>query len=363
MQRRPVFRACALLVGLWLNASVVHAQIGRDHINIVGSSTVYPFVTVVAENFGRQTSFRAPKIESMGSGGGLKLFCSGVGMDHPDIATTSRRITNSELALCRRNGVHDIVEIKIGYDGIVLANSKDAPHLRLNTRDLFLALGARVPDPLQPDPEGPGTLVPNPFNNWNEIDPRLPAQPIEVFGPPPTSGTRDKFAQRAMNAGCDSYDWIKALRETEPELHQSICQKFREDGRYIEAGESDVLIVRKLEQSPHAVGIFGFSFLDQNLDRIQGATVEGSSPTYDNILNDGYPLCRPLFLYVNREHLGRVPGLAEFLAAFTADEASGPDGYLAERGFLPLEPAERAENDVVVQSLMVVATGTTARGD
>lgn len=363
MQRRLVFRACTLLVGIWVIASTLHAQVGRGHINIVGSSTVYPFVTVVAENFGRQTPFRAPKIESTGSGGGLKLFCAGVGMDHPDIATTSRRITDTELALCRRNGVRDIVEIKIGYDGIVLANARDAPHLRLNTRDLFLALAARIPDPLQSAPDGQGTLVPNPFNNWNEIDPRLPAQPIEVFGPPPTSGTRDKFAERAMSAGCDTYDWIRALRETDPGLHQSICQKFREDGRYIEAGESDVLIVRKVEQNPHAVGIFGFSFLDQNLDRIQGATVAGLSPTYGNILNDRYPLSRPLFLYVNREHVGRVPGLAEFLAAFMADGASGQDGYLAERGFIPLESGERAANDVVVQSLTAVATGTTARGE
>jgi phosphate transport system substrate-binding protein len=166
-----------------------------------------------------------------------------------------------------------------------------------------------------------------------------------------------------MSTGCDTFDWIKALRETEPELHQSICQKFREDGHYIEAGESDALIVRKLEQNPSAVGIFGFSFLDQNLDVLQGATVEGSGPTYENILNDNYPLCRPLFLYVNREHVGRVPGLAEFLAAFTSDAASGPNGYLADRGFIPLQSAERAENDAIVQSLTAVTPGATARSD
>ena len=363
MRPRLILRACTLVIGLCLTAMSAHAQAGRDHINVVGSSTVYPFATVVAENFGRQTAFRTPKIESMGSGGGLKLFCEGVGLDHPDIATTSRRVTDSELALCRSNGVRDIVEIKIGYDGIVLANSRAAPLLQLSTRDLYLALAARVPDPRLSDHNGPDTLVPNPFETWNEIDPRLPAQPIEVFGPPPTSGTRDKFAQRAMSTGCDTYEWIRALRETKPELHQSICEKFREDGRYIEAGESDVLIVRKLEQNPNAVGIFGFSFLDQNLDRLQGATVEGSGPTYENILNDRYPLCRPLFLYVNREHLGRVPGLVDFLAAFTSDEASGPNGYLTDRGFIPLEPEERAKNDVVIQSLTTVATGTTARGD
>jgi phosphate transport system substrate-binding protein len=350
------------LVGLCLTTSTVDAQLGRDHINIVGSSTVYPFATVVAENFGRQTPFRAPKVEATGSGGGLKLFCAGVGMEHPDIATTSRRITESELARCHSNGVRDIVEIKVGYDGIVVANAREAPPLRLSTRHLFLALAARVPDPRRSETAGPDSLVPNPFESWNEIDPRLPAQPIEVFGPPPTSGTRDKFAQRAMSAGCDTFEWIHALREQNSELHQTICQKFREDGRYIEAGESDILIVRKLEQNTRAVGIFGFSFLDQNLDRLQGATVEGSGPTYDNISNDRYPLCRPLYLYVSREHVSRVPGLAEFLAEFTAAATSGPDGYLAERGFIPLEPEERAENDAVIRSL-TAAAGTTARGD
>jgi phosphate transport system substrate-binding protein len=350
-----------LALVLWMLPA--QAQIGRDHINIVGSSTVYPFATVVAENFGRQFPFKSPKIEPTGSGGGLKLFCGGVGLEHPDIATTSRKIKASELALCRQNGVHDIVEIKIGYDGIVLANARSGPRLRLTSRQIFLALAARIPDPRLADPVGAASLVPNPYRSWNEIDPALPAQPIEVLGPPPTSGTRDKFAERAMSTGCDSFDWIRALRDTDPESHQEICQKFREDGRYIEAGESDVLIVRKLEQNPQAIGIFGFSFLDDNLERIQGATINGTAPTYENILEDEYALCRSLYLYVNREHVGRVPGLPEFLEAFTAAEATGPDGYLAEHGFIPLAEDERRDVEETAQSLTAVGAATSARSD
>ncbi len=359
----PLSRVLTAAILLVAALPAAQGQVGREHINVVGSSTVFPFATVVAENFGRQTSFRTPKVEGTGSGGGLKLFCSGVGLESPDIATTSRRITSAELARCRSNGVRDVVEIKIGYDGIVMANSREAPRLRLTTRDIFLALAAKIPDPRLEDPVGSASLVPNPFKAWNEVDPRLPPLPIEVLGPPPTSGTRDRFAERAMAAGCNSFEWLRQLAADDPDAHRSICHKFREDGRYIEAGESDVLIVRKLEQNPQAVGIFGFSFLDQNLDRLQAAAVNGTEPTYENILRDEYALCRPLFLYVNREHVGRVPGLPEFVAAFAAADASGPDGYLAERGFIPLPDAERADNDVIVRALHETAAGTAALKD
>lgn len=330
---------------------IAQAQVGRDHINVVGSSTVYPFATAVAENFARRTAFRAPKIEATGSGGGLKMFCAGVGLDRPDIATASRAMTETELARCRENGVHDVVEIKIGFDGIVLANSKDAPRFRLTTREIYLALAATIPDPHLAEPTGREGLVANPFRNWNEINPSLPPQPIEVLGPPPTSGTRDKLAERVMVDGCNSFPMIHALESSDSQFHQTTCQKLREDGSYIEAGESDALIVRKLEKNPRALGIFGFSFLDQNLDTLQAATINGTTPTYDNIKADDYALCRPLFLYVNREHLGRVPGLPEFLEAFTSEEASGAEGYLVDRGMIPLPAEERIRNAAVIGSL------------
>ena len=340
---------------------IAEAQVGREHINVVGSSTVYPFATTVAENFARGTAFRAPKVESTGSGGGMKMFCAGVGLDRPDVATASRPMTDTELARCRANGVRDVIEIKIGFDGIVIANSKDAPGFQLTTREIYLALAATIPDPRMAEPAGPEDLIANPFENWNEINPRLPPQPIEVLGPPPTSGTRDKLAERAMVDGCNTFPMIRALESSDSRLHQTTCQKFREDGRYIEAGESDTLIVRKLEKNPLALGIFGFSFLDQNLDTLQAATINGTTPNYDNILADDYALCRPLFLYVNREHLGRVPGLPEFLGAFTSEEAAGPDGYLTDRGMIPLPADERLRNAAVVRSLQPPGSEARAR--
>ena len=308
----------------------------RDYISIVGSSTVYPFATVVAEQFGKGTQFKAPKVESTGSGGGLKLFCEGVGVKHPDIANASRRIKPSEVEQCAKHGVKDIVEVKIGYDGIVFANSKKAESVDLSLRDLWLALAKQVPDP-----KAEGELTPNPHRKWNEIEATLPDLAIEVLGPPPTSGTRDAFVELALEGGCQTFDWIKALKSSEPDRYKTICHTLREDGAFIEAGENDNLIVQKLEANPVAFGVFGFSFLDQNADKVQAARIEKVAPTFDTISDGSYPVSRPLFFYVKAAHAAMIPGIKEYLAEFTSSKAWGPEGYLADKGMIPMPDGER----------------------
>ena len=330
--------ALAALAGV-AAAAVAGAGQARDRINIVGSSTVYPFSTVVAEQFGRSTSFKTPKVELTGSGGGLKLFCAGVGVRHADITNASRRIKKSEVERCRRNGVVDIVEIKIGYDGIVVANSKRAKHVKMSLRHIFLALAKQVPEGGQ---EG-GKLIANPYEKWTEIDPSLPNGSIEVLGPPPTSGTRDAFNELAIEAGCKTFKHLAAMKKTDGKKYKAICRRIREDGSYIEAGENDNLIVAKLQANPNAFGVFGYSFLDQNADRIQGSFVEGVAPTFDNIAAQEYPYARPLFFYVKKAHIGTIPGLREFVAEFTSENAWGPEGYLADRGLIPMPDAERKQ--------------------
>lgn len=308
----------------------------RDTINIVGSSTVYPFATVVAERFGKTTPFKTPKIESTGSGGGLKLFCAGVGVEHPDITNASRRIKQSEFDKCAQNGVTEIVEVKVGYDGIVVANAKEAPLLQVTRKDLFLALAKDVPDP-----KGGEKLIPNPYKTWKDVNPNLPKTKIEVLGPPPTSGTRDAFSELVMEKGAQAFDWLKAMRKSDKKKFKAIAHAIREDGAYVEAGENDNLIVRKLEANKDAFGIFGFSFLDQNADKIKGSMIEGTAPTFENIAEGKYPVSRPLFFYVKKAHAGVIPGIAEYVAEFTSEKAWGPDGYLSEKGLIPMPDAER----------------------
>ena len=334
MRKLFIFVVAAMFAAAWLTPG--SAVAARDYISIVGSSTVYPFATVVAEQFGKTTSFKTPKIESTGSGGGLKLFCAGVGVEHPDITNASRRIKQSEFDKCQANGVRDIVEVKIGYDGIVVANSAKAEQLSLTRRDLFLALAKDVPDP-----SGGEKLVPNPYKTWKQVNPDLPEVKIEVLGPPPTSGTRDAFAELAMEAGAKTFDWIKAMKETDKNKYKAVAHSVREDGAYIEAGENDNLIVQKLEANPAALGIFGFSFLDQNTDKIQGSKIEGTTPTFEAIAEGEYPVSRPLFFYVKKAHAGTIPGIREYLTEFTSEKAWGPDGYLAERGMIPMPEEER----------------------
>jgi len=318
-------------------AGTAHGQAARDYISIVGSSTVYPFATVVAEQFGRTTEFKTPKVESTGSGGGLKLFCAGIGVEHPDITNSSRRIKASEIEGCAANGVQDIIEVKIGYDGIVLANSVESPPYELARRDIYLALAKDVPAP-----DGSERLIANPYQKWSDIHSDLPGVTIEVLGPPPTSGTRDAFVELAMEGGCKTYDWVAAIRKEDKGRFKSVCHTIREDGRFIEAGENDNLIVQKLRANPSALGIFGFSFLDQNSDSVQGSIIDGQAPVFEAISDGSYPVSRPLYFYVKKAHIGDIPGIEEYLAEFTSDNAMGEFGYLSDKGLIPLPEEEKA---------------------
>jgi phosphate transport system substrate-binding protein len=322
---------------MMVSAATVGAQ-QRDSISIVGSSTVYPFATVVAERFGKAGSFKTPKIESTGTGGGFKLFCGGVGVQHPDMTNASRAIKASEFETCKSNGVTEIVEVKIGYDGIVLANSNKTKALNLTAKDIFLALAKDIPDT-----KGGDSMLPNPNKTWKDVNPSLPAVKIEVLGPPPTSGTRDAFLELAMEPGALKFESLKALSKSDDKKFKKIFSSIREDGAYVEAGENDNLIVQKLVANPDALGIFGFSFLDQNADKIHGSLVEGNEPTFENISSGKYPLSRPLFFYVKKAHIGVIPGIKEYMAEFTSEKAFGNDGYLNDKGLIPMPDAERKQ--------------------
>ncbi len=349
---RIALAACAMLCAAVLTPTA--AAQSRDQIRITGSSTLYPFSTAVSEEFGRTTSFDAPIVEGIGSGGGLKQFCSGLGTSYPDIANASRRIKASEYDLCQSNGVTDIVEIKIGYDGIVLANTKEAPQLTLSLSDIYLALAASVP--VQGSQGGVGLMVANPYRLWSDIRPDLPAVAITVLGPPPTSGTRDAFNELALEGGCQQFEGLRRLKLSDPDLHQRLCQSIREDGAFIESGENDNLIVQKLQANWDAVGIFGFSFLDQNSDVLQPVKVTTPSkdavpPTFDTIADGAYPIFRSLYFYVKKAHVGVIPGIPEYLNAFTDDEAWGEFGYLIDRGLIPLTPVERQRYSQIAVTL------------
>ncbi|NIA28078.1 MAG: phosphate ABC transporter substrate-binding protein [Desulfobulbaceae bacterium] len=321
------------------------AQAGRDYIYIVGSSTVYPFATVVAERFGRGTEFKTPKVEATGSGGGLKLFCDGVGVDYPDITNASRAIKQSEVDTCASHGVTDVVEVKIGYDGIVIANAIKSTAVSLTRLDIFLALAKNVPG------ENEGELIENPYMTWADVNADLPAIRIEVLGPPPTSGTRDAFVELAMEGGCKTIPWVEALKSSDKNAYKALCHTIREDGAFVEAGENDNLIVQKLEANPNAFGIFGFSYLDQNTDKVKGAKVDGIEPSFDAIADGDYPVSRPLYFYVKKAHVDVIPGLRGFLREFTSERAWGDEGYLSERGLIPMPEEERGEISAAVRNL------------
>ena len=326
------FRATRALAVL---ALLLPASAGaRDLIRIVGSSTVYPFATVVAEQFGRGGKFKTPIVESTGTGGGLKLFCAGAGADTPDVANASRRIKASEVELCGKNGVSPITEVKIGYDGIVLAHSKKTPGINLSRRQLFLALAKEIPG-------AGGALVSNPHKSWKDVDPSLPARKIEVLGPPPTSGTRDAFNELAIEAGCKTFPALAALEASDNARFKKTCLSIREDGVYVEAGENDNLIVQKLVANANAVGVFGYSFLSQNTDVIAPETVEGVTPDFEDILSGKYSLSRPLYIYVKDAHAASIPGLRELVNEFASEKAIGEFGYLVDKGLIPAPKAER----------------------
>ena len=350
-----MFKKAGSYIGLTAALAILVpvAADARDQIRIVGSSTVFPFSTAVAENYGKvyKDKFKTPVVESTGSGGGLKLFCAGIGTGHPDITNASRRIKKSEVENCAANGITEITEVKVGYDGIVIANSKKSPELSLTLRQIFLALAKDVPEG---NKEG-GKLVPNPNKMWSDIDPSLPKTKIEVLGPPPTSGTRDAFNELAMEGGCKTFPELAAIKKADKDRYKAICRSIREDGAYVEAGENDNLIVQKLEANPDALGVFGFSFLDQNADKIQGSVVDGVTPTFENISEQKYPISRDLFFYVKNPHIGSIPGIKEFIAEFTSEKAWGPDGYLAEKGLIPLPDEARKKQAEEAQGLKPLA--------
>lgn len=320
------FAASALAV-----AAPASAQQARDQIRIAGSSTVFPFSTLVAETFGKQGSFKTPIVESVGTGGGIRLFCGGVGAQHPDIANASRRMTKTEFESCRANGVTDIVEVKIGFDGIVLAVKKGGQKFNLTRQQIWTGLARQVPVG--------GQLVNNPHQTWNQVDPSLPNVAIEVMGPPPTSGTRDAFVELVMEEGCKAVPEIRAIADATQ--RRRACSAVREDGKFIEAGENDNIIVQRLAAGrAGAIGVFGYSFLEENQDKLEGKNVDGVPPTFENIAAGKYPVARSMFFYVKKAHVGVIPGIREFVSEFTSERAMGDNGYLERKGLIPLPKAE-----------------------
>ena len=367
------------VIVLFVAVFAIPAQsFARDHIWIVGSSVVFPYMTTVAEKFGSKGKFKTPKVESTGTGGGVKLFCKGVGKSHPDIGMASRRIKKKEFDKCQKAGVKDIIEIPFGFDGIVVANAKAAADFKLTRKQLYLALAAMIPGK-------DGKLVKNPYKKWNEIDPSLPDQKIEVLGRPPTSGTRDAFEELALGGGAKKIAWLKELRglkvgdkkieelakkhgipaeflvkKGKPTKGKNVFKKIayhiREDGAYIEAGENDNLIVSKLEKNTNALGVFGFSFLDQNKDKLKGSVIDGDQPTFENIASGKYKVSRSLFFYVKKAHVGVIPGIKEFVAEFVSKAASGDEGYLVPKGLIPL-PAEKHKANAEAAIALKTMTG------
>jgi len=336
-----------LLIAASLVALTAVPAFARDQIRIVGSSTVYPFTTAVAEQIGKSSGMKTPVVESTGTGGGFKLFCAGVGADHPDFSNASRAIKKGEFEDCAKNGVTEIVEIKIGFDGLALADSVKGADMSLTKKHIFMALAKQVPDK-------DGKLVANPYKMWNEIDPALPAQKIEVYGPPPTSGTRDSFMELVMEKGAEGFDSLKELKKSDAKAFEAVWKSMREDGAFVEAGENDNLIVQKLIGNPNALGIFGFANVAENT-QIHALAIDGVVPTFETIASGEYKVARPLFVYVKKQHIGVIPGMAEFVAEFTFEKAVGEDGYLSEKGLIPL-PGEDAAKVREAANAMTVLT-------
>lgn len=326
------FLSTAAVAAIAIAASYGSAA-ARDQIRIVGSSTVYPFTTAVAENFGKTSGMKTPVVESTGTGGGMKLFCEGVGEKFPDATNASRRMKKGEWADCNKNGVKDIVEILIGFDGLSFAQAKSGIPMKLSRKNFFLALAKEVPD-------ADGKLVANPYKNWSEIDPSLPNEKIEVLGPPPTSGTRDSMHELFMEPGAAEIPALKALKEKDAKAFEAAWKTVREDGAYVEAGENDNVIVQKLEANPKAFGVFGYSFLEENSSKLAGVAIDGVVPSFETIADGSYKPSREMFVYLKKAHVGVVPGLDKFAAEYVSDAATGDEGYLSDKGLVPL-PAER----------------------
>jgi phosphate transport system substrate-binding protein len=330
MKLPTIASALALAAAGTLLAS--HAE-ARDQIRIVGSSTVYPFTTTVAEQFGKSSGMKTPVVESTGTGGGFKLFCAGVGEGHPDATNASRAMKKSEFEDCQKNGVKDIVEIKVGFDGLTVAQSKQGTPIKLTLGQLLLAVAKEVPGP-------DGKLIPNPYKNWSDIDKSLPNVKIEILGPPPTSGTRDSFHELLLEKGAESIPALAALKKSDAKAFDKVWKTLREDGAYIEAGENDNVIVAKLEANKNAFGVFGYSFLEENSAKLRGVPLDGVEPTYENIASGKYKGSRPLFVYIKKQHVGMIPGIDKFAAEYVSTKALGEDGYLAKKGLVTLPKNE-----------------------
>ena len=329
---RKTFVAAACIA---VAATIATPALARDQLRIVGSSTVFPFMTAVAEAFGRATGQKTPVVESTGTGGGMRLFCAGVGEQHPDLTGASRTITAAEKTSCKNNGVTEVVEIKIGYDGMVVANSRAAPVMQITIPQLWLALAKEIPN-------AQGQLAPNPNRMWSDVDRSLPAKRIEVMGPPPTSGTRDSCIELVMSVGCAAHPAMAAIRTADAARATAACATLREDGAWIDAGENDILIVRRLQANADAFGVFGYSFLAENADQVQASVIAGVKPDFDTIASGKYPISRPLYFYAKKQHMGAIaPGLDAFIREYTEERSWGPDGYLSDRGLIPLPDAER----------------------
>lgn len=320
---------------LAITAIAASAASARDAIRIVGSSTVFPYTQAVAEQFANNTGAPSPIVESTGTGGGMKIFCEGIGENTADITGASRAMKASEYELCQKNGVTDISEALIGFDGLSVAVSRANDFdWDLTLGEIYMALGAQVPVD--------GEWEDNPYKMWNEIREDLPAVEILAYGPPPTSGTRDAFVELAMHAGCEELDFVKD-GGFDGDWVEENCSRMRTDGPFVEAGENDNLIVQRLEADPNAVGIFGYSFLYENLDKLKPVKIEGVEPNADTIADKSYPVSRPLYFYVKNAHRGVIPNLDEFLEEYMSDDALAADGYLAERGLVALSDERREE--------------------
>ena len=322
----------------------VTAKTGGD-IRVVGSSTVYPFSAKVAQEFKNKTGYSVV-VESTGSGGGHKLFCASADGNSPDIANSSRRQKKTEFDNCVKNGVEDVVEVKIGYDGIVLSNAIDAPLMDMSLKDVYMAFAKEIPTS-----DTDCTMKANPYTRWSEINPALPDFKIEAYGPPPPSGTRDAFIEIAMEGGAKKVECLAALRSEDKKAFVSNAHTLREDGLWIDAGENDNALVQTLVNTPTAVGVFGYSFLDQNADKIKGAKIDGTPPEFENIAAGDYPVARSLYFYLKKSHVGLTPGLQEFALEFTSEAAAGEGGYLEEIGLVPLPEADRLAVRAAVENL------------
>ena len=330
-----VSTAMTLVIAI-ICAPLAQADGTRDFISIVGSSTVFPFAATVAERFQRaHPQFKTPIVESNGTGGGFKLFCGGVGSQYPDIANASRRMKATELESCAKNSVKDVAEIKFGYDGITIATRKGAPNYALTRKELYLAVAKQVPDP-----NDSGTLIANPYRNWSDINPKLPKQPIQVYGPAPNHGTRDAFSELVMEAGCTQYAWLKALKDVDEGRYKRVCTQVREDGLWTDVSEDYAMIVGKLTTNVHALAVFTFSYLDQNRDKLVAAEIDGKVPSFASIGDGSYTISRPLYFYVKKAHLNMATGLRDYIGEFVSEKAMGADGYLVDKGLIPHKPTE-----------------------